>query len=213
MCKLINALLSAYICTCPVQWKRIIVNYGHMMRLIIGRFRESCHMCAYIMTIPPVHDTHCGMKTLSDSKKSSLLASGILNPDPEAVKAKVFQWSQFFDPLDRAQVKYEMLRSHSVDDATVTEASKEFGFSRESFYQIHQAFEERGFTSLLPGKRGRKGPTKIKGEILQFVLEKHRQDPAIDPGRMSSLVAERYGTQVHRTTVMRAMKKKPHTRD
>jgi transposase len=153
------------------------------------------------------------MKTLSDLKKRALLASGILNPDPEAVKAKLFKGSQFFDLHDRAQVKYEMLRAHSVDDATVTEASREYGFSRESFYQIHQAFEERGFTSLIPGKRGRKGPTKIKGEILGFVLEKHKQEPEIGPGRISSLVAERYGIRVHRTTVLRAMKKKPHTQD
>jgi transposase len=141
------------------------------------------------------------------AKRKVLLASGTLNPHPEAVRAELFQMD-FFDPLDRAQVKYEMLRAHSVDGDPVAEACRQFGFSRESFYQIQQAFSDMGFISLLPGKRGRKGPVKLKGEVLEFALEKKKENPDMDPAQLAALIKQRYGTEIHRTTVMRGMKKK-----
>jgi transposase len=140
-------------------------------------------------------------------KKKALLASGTLNPHPEAVRSELFKM-EFFDPFDRAQVKYEMLRAHSVDGDPVAEACRQFGFSRESFYAIQQAFRELGFSSFLPGKRGRKGPLKLKGEVLEFALEKRKQNPEIDPAQLAALIKERYGVEIHRTTVMRGMKKK-----
>jgi transposase len=141
------------------------------------------------------------------AKKKALLASGTLNPHPEAVRSEIFKL-EFFEPCDRAQVKYEMLRAHSVDGDPVSEACRQFGFSRESFYQIQQAFRHLGFSSLLPAKRGRKGPVKLKGEVLEFALEKKKEDPDIDPSRWATLIRERYGTALHRTTVMRGIKKK-----
>jgi transposase len=143
----------------------------------------------------------------SSEKKKALLASGTLNPHPEAVQSALFT-GDFFDPHDRAQVKYEMLRAKQVEGIAVTEACRQFGFSRESFYQIREAFEAQGFQSFLPAKRGRKGPSKLKGEALEFVLAKQQEAPNIEPGRLAQLVAERYGVEVHRTTVQRALKKK-----
>jgi hypothetical protein len=48
------------------------------------------------------------MTTFSNIKKKALIASGTLNRDPESVKSELFHMD-FFDPRDRAQVKYEML--------------------------------------------------------------------------------------------------------
>ena len=148
------------------------------------------------------------MKSLSPLKKKALLASGTLNLHPEAVRSELFKMD-FFDPHDRAQVKYEILRAHSVDEQTITEACRQFGFSRESFYQIREVFTAEGFSSLIPKKRGRKGPSKLKGAILQFAQEKKKEKPELDPARLASMIGQRYGVHVHRTTVMRAMKKKP----
>jgi transposase len=148
------------------------------------------------------------MTTHSTIKRKALLAAGTLNPHPDRVKAKLFRKVEFFDPYDRAQVKYEMLRSHSLEGETVSEVCRQFGFSRESFYQIRQAFRERGFRALLPEKRGRKGPSKLKAEVLEFALKRKEEAPDIDPGKLAGLIAERYGVQLHRTTVMRAIKKK-----
>lgn len=165
------------------------------------------NVCIYILTyIKGVAYSVC-MPIPPPLKKKALLTSGTLNPHPEAVRSKLFEL-EFFDPYDRAQVKYELLRTRGVDEETVTEACRQFGFSRESFYQIQRVFSEQGFSSLIPEKRGRKGPTKLKGEVLEFALEKKKQNPDMDPSQLAALIAERYGIQIHRTTVLRGMKKK-----
>jgi hypothetical protein len=41
-----------------------------------------------------------------------------------------FQDSDFFDPNDLVQVKYEMLRQGQLDKRAVPPKAKEFGFSR-----------------------------------------------------------------------------------
>src|SRR5947199_10446505 len=92
--------------------------------------------CVYILT----YNEACVIELLmaTPAKKKALLASGTLNPHPEDVRSELFKMD-FFDPWHRAQVKYEMLRAHSVDGDPVAEACREFGFRRESFYQIQQA--------------------------------------------------------------------------
>jgi transposase len=165
----------------------------------------NIYLCKYYLTYIGSCVIRIFMTTLT--KKKALVASGTLNPHPEDVQSDLFKLD-FFDPCDRAQVKYEMLRAHSVDGDPVSEACRQFGFSRESFYQIQQAFRQLGFSSLLPAKRGRKGPVKLKGEVLEFALEKKKENPDIDPGRLAGLIRERYGTDIHRTTVMRGIKKK-----
>jgi transposase len=162
-------------------------------------------MCRYILTYNKIYAI--GLLMTNPSKKKALIASGILNPHPEAVRSDLFKMD-FFDPCDRAQVKYEMLRSHMVDGDPVAEACRQFGFSRESFYQIQAAFRELGFISFLPEKRGRKGPVKLKGEVLQFAFEKKKENPEISPAQLAVLIRERFGLEMNRTTVMRGMKKK-----
>ena len=66
-------------------------------------------------------------------KSDYLAAAGALNPHPEDVRADVFQRHRFFDPLDKVQVKYEMLRAHAVDGQSVASVAAAFGFSRETF--------------------------------------------------------------------------------
>ena len=172
------------------------------MSMLVG-YKHA--MCLYRLTYYGIYDI--GLLMTNPAKKKTLLASGTLNPHPEAVRSELFKMD-FFDPCDRAQVKYEMLRSHAVDADPVAEACRQFGFSRESFYQIQEAFRELGFISFLPGKRGRKGPVKLKGEVLEFALEKKKENPEIDPAQVAALIRERFGLEMHRTTVMRGMKKK-----
>src|SRR6516165_10909198 len=147
---------------------------------------------------------------ITPAKRKALLASGTLNPHPEAVRSELFP-TDFFDPYDFAQVKYEMLRAHSVDEDPVAEVCRQFGLSRESFYQIQQAFQELGFSSFQSRKRGRKGPVKLSGELLEFALAQKKENPTIDPGHLAALIQERYGIAIHRTTVLRGLKKKLHS--
>jgi len=122
---------------------------------------------------------------------------------PERVRADLFRRFRFFDPLDKVQVKYEMLRAHALDGTSVAEASKVFGFSRQTFYTVLEAFEEWGVLGLADGQRGRHGPMKLSAEDVAFV----EATASGDPGLSGRVVAERlfteHGVAVHRRTIER----------
>lgn len=52
---------------------------------------------------------------------------------PQKVRDPKFRGSEFFDPHDAVQVKYEMLRRVSINKVSVTEASDEYGVSRPTY--------------------------------------------------------------------------------
>lgn len=184
-----------------VKYMSMAVTY----RDVGFRIGRSVHVCINNLTY--YLDCVIGSFMTTPAKRKALLASGTLNPHPEAVRSELFHMD-FFDAYDFAQVKYEMLRAHSVDEDAVAEVCRRFGLSRESFYQIQQAFQELGFSSFLPRKRGRKGPVKLKGEVLEFAFAQKKENPAIDPGHLAALIQERYGIAIHRTSVLRGLKKK-----
>jgi hypothetical protein len=66
------------------------------------------------------------------SKMDTLIDEGTFNPNPEKVRDPKFRGSEFFDPHDAVQVKYEMLRRVSIDNVSVTDASDEYGVSRQT---------------------------------------------------------------------------------
>jgi hypothetical protein len=77
-------------------------------------------------------------------KREMLRRTGALNPRPDRVTDEGFAHSDFFDPDDLLQVKYEMLRRVRCDDFTVKQAAQRFGFSRPSFYQAQETFTRGG---------------------------------------------------------------------
>ncbi len=79
-------------------------------------------------------------------KRQALRQTGTLNPRPDRVTDELFADSDFFDPNDLLQVKYEMLRRVRRDDFTVQQAAKVFGFSRPSFYMAF-LFSKREITN------------------------------------------------------------------
>ena len=83
-----------------------------------------------------------------DSKHKQLARRGSLHPNPEAVTDPLFDSGAFFDRRDLVQVKYEMLRSVSVDGGSVSQAARGFGFSRPTFYQAQSPLCQ-GSCSLL----------------------------------------------------------------
>ena len=97
-------------------------------------------------------------------KADALAEDGALNPAPEKVRDPKFQEGGFFDPRDIVQVKYEMLRRASVENASVTDVSEEYGVSRPTYYQAKADFDEGG----------------IAGTRTQ---EARSPRPAQDPGR------------------------------
>jgi hypothetical protein len=76
-------------------------------------------MCVYHLTFSGI--CGFGLDMMTPAKKKVLREAGMLNPHPEAVRSALFTM-EFFDAWDRAQVKYEILRAHSVDGDAVAEA-------------------------------------------------------------------------------------------
>ena len=88
-----------------------------------------------------------------EEKRRALRQQATLNPRPEGVTHPLFQDSEFFDPHDLLQVKYEMLRLVGLEQRPVSEAAKVYGFSRPSFYQARAAFDQHGISILRPSRR------------------------------------------------------------
>ncbi|MFQ5879628.1 MAG: helix-turn-helix domain-containing protein [Dehalococcoidia bacterium] len=136
-------------------------------------------------------------------KRDYLRAAGALHAHPETVRAELFQRHRFFDPLDKVQVKYEMLRAQAVEGESVSSAAAGFGFSRETFYQTLRAFEERGIVGLCDDKRGRRGPVKLTADAIAWVNEVARERPELSGRELAQRLGQERGISVHRRTVER----------
>lgn len=145
------------------------------------------------------------MSTQRDRKTEVLAAEGTLNPAPEKVRDPKFREGEFFDPRDAVQVKYEMLRRVSVENASVTAASEEYGVSRPTYYQAKTSFEETGIAGLVPKKRGPRGPHKLQGEVLAFLERRLVPGEPIRARALSRLIRKEFGLDVHPRTIERAL--------
>jgi transposase len=141
----------------------------------------------------------------NDPKTASLLQEGTLNPSPEKVTDPKFREGEFFDPRDAVQVKYEMLRRVSVESASVTDATGEYGLSRPTYYQARASFDEAGLAGLVPKKRGPRGPHKLQGEILAFVEKRRVRGEPIRARELAEQIREEFSVDVHPRTMERAL--------
>lgn len=142
-------------------------------------------------------------------KRQALREGGTLNSRPERVTDDLFAESDFFDPIDIVQVKYEMLRRVRVDDFAVSQAATLFGFSRPSFYHAFETFKCNGLIGLVPQKRGPRGAHKLSQDVVDFLQEVMAAQPSQD---LVEAVHKEFGISVHRRSIERALeraKKKP----
>ena len=138
-------------------------------------------------------------------KRRFLEDMGALHREPERVRAELFERHRFFDPLDKVQVKYEMLRAHAVEGMSVVAAAETFGFSRETYYAALAAFEERGVPGLADGKPGRPGPLKLTAEAAQWVRDLRDSEPELSGRELAERLAGELGIEVHRRTIERLL--------
>jgi transposase len=141
----------------------------------------------------------------TDPKAQSLRTQGALNPHPGTVRDELFVESEFFDPRDLVQVKYEMLRRAQKDGLSVTQAARVFGFSRPTFYQAQGAFQSGGLAALVPLKRGPRHPHKLTSEVLDFIRDALQGDPALRATELAGRIQERFGLTIHPRTVERGV--------
>jgi len=144
-------------------------------------------------------------------KQQQLRTSGTLNRNPQRVTDPLFREQAFFDPQDRVQIKYEMLRRVVHDGHSITAAAAAFGFSRPAFYQAKQALEECGLAGLVSAKTGPRGAHKLNDEVMAFVLAARAHDPELNSRDLAERIAVHFGVSVHPRSVERALarKKKP----
>lgn len=131
-----------------------------------------------------------------------------MNAAPEKVSDPKFRDSDFFDPHDAVQVKYEMLRRVLIEKVAVTDAAAEYGVSRPTFYQTRASFDESGIAGLVPKKRGPRGPHKLRGEVVAFLQKQVKPGEPIRARELARLVRKEFDLDVHARTIERALGKK-----
>jgi len=141
-------------------------------------------------------------------KAESLREQGTLNPRPTAVRNELFQNSDFFDPRDVVQVKYEMLRGTRVEGRPLSRTAKAFGFSRPTFYQALGAFERSGVAGLIPRKRGPREAHKLTPELMGFIEQCRAQDASGRPEGLAKLIMKRFGVSIHPRTIERGLSRR-----
>lgn len=146
------------------------------------------------------------MKSKSRPRKvEALLEEGTLNPSPEKVRDPKFRESEFFDPRDIVQVRYEMLRRVSIENASVSAATGEYGVSRPAYYQTKANFDRAGIAGLVPQKRGPRGPHKLRGEALAFVQQQLVAGAPLRARELVKLVQQKFDLNIHPRTIERAV--------
>ncbi|RZB19549.1 helix-turn-helix domain-containing protein [Streptomyces sp. F001] len=150
--------------------------------------------------------------TVNDPKEEALRATRTLNPRPEAVVDAVFTASEFCDPRDLVQVKYEMVRRVRVDKVPAARAVREFGFSRQVYYDAVAALDAGGPAALVPGKPGPKGPRKLTDPVMEYVETRLAADPALRSRDLADAVFTEYGVSVHPRSIERALARRETSR-
>jgi transposase len=139
------------------------------------------------------------------AKRLALEENGTLNTRAEAVRDSAFVSSEFFDPHDLVQVRYEMLRRVRAEGLSITDAVERFGVTRPTFYKAQADFARAGLVGLLPAKRGPHGPHKITDEVMGFIEQARLDDPQVDGPTLVDRLQRHFGLAVHRRTVERAL--------
>ena len=140
-----------------------------------------------------------------DPKLAALRETRCLNPRPESVTDERFASSDFFDPRDLVQVKYEMVRAVREDDLPVTAAAAGFGLSRQSYYQAAAALDRGGLPALAWAKPGPKGAHKLTEQVCAFAQDALAADPGLRAKDLVDPIADAFGVRVHPRSIERAL--------
>lgn len=144
---------------------------------------------------------------MSSSKKDFLNNEGLINPNPDRVTHQLFQSNSFFDPSDLPQVRYEMIRTARVENYSVSQACRLFGFSREYFYKLERSFMDRGFVALLGAQKGRRPLIALNNEIINLIIYRKMDNPNLSGEDLRKEILNLYKIDCSRRTVERVIEK------
>jgi len=143
-------------------------------------------------------------KQINPDKTSELERAGTFNKKYQHVLDELFEASEFFDPQDLVQVKYEMLRRVQKDKWSVTKVAEIFGFSRFVYYDALAHFQAGGFAGLLPRKKGPKHSHKLNNEILPVINDLIEQQ-GLNAEQLAEIVQHRFAVDIHPGSIGRAI--------
>jgi transposase len=148
-------------------------------------------------------------KESRDLKRETLRQFGALNTAADAVIDERFLTHEFFDPRDLVQVKYEMLRRVRIEGGSVSQAAREFGFSRTVFYQALSLFKQQGLPGLIPKRPGPKQAHKLSDTVLKFVQQQQQDaDEILRPEALAKMVHSEFGFSIHPRSIERSLAKR-----
>jgi transposase len=147
------------------------------------------------------------MEDCGDVKLQSLGQNGTLNTRYAYVMDELFLDSEFFDPRDLVQVKYEMLRRVREDGLPVSKVSKMFGFSRVSYYQIQHSYDQQGLAGLMPRQRGPRHAHKLTEDVMAFIFARKSKDASLQAIDLANQIKQRFGLSVHPRSIERALQR------
>lgn len=145
-----------------------------------------------------------------DPKVEALRSQRSLNPRPEQVVDDEFASSEFFDPRDLVQVKYEMVRRVKLEGAPVTSTAEAFGFSRPSLYEATRAVEAEGLAGLVPERPGPRRAHKLTEKVVAFAEAQLAADPTLRPRDLAAAIEDQFAISVHPRSVERALARACH---
>jgi transposase len=180
-------------------------NYGNNNGLYMLRICWTGIQCCGIIICTYYGNSMPVRNRSKPPKLEALREEGTLNPTPDQVRDPKFQENEFFDPHDIVQVKYEMLRRVSVENASVSAATEEYGVSRPTCYQTKASFDKGGIAGLVPQKRGPRGPHKLRGQALAFVQQQLVAGEPVRARELAKLVRQKFGLNIHPRTIERAV--------
>ena len=143
------------------------------------------------------------------SKQQTLRQFGALNAAAETVSDERFSSHEFFDPRDLVQVKYEMLRRVRIEGGAVSQAARDFGFSRTAFYQASALLEQQGLPGLIPKRPGPKHAHKLNDTVLEFIDQQRQEAQEVPrPEALAEMVFKEFDFTVHPRSIERALAKR-----
>lgn len=152
--------------------------------------------------------TYMPQRSASQIKRQALQASGTFNRRSAKVRHALFQHSEFFDPHDLLQLKYETLRTLKAEGSSIAKAAADFGLSRPTIYQAQASFTQKGVEGLLPRKTGPKHPRKLTPEVRQHLQELAQAEPEVGAAELARRMRQRFDVKLHPRTIEKALQGK-----
>lgn len=89
-------------------------------------------------------------------------------------------------PGDQASLKMAMLLQGECTSVGPSQAAKNFNFSKSRYYQIREAFVQKGVAALIDKKTGPKGNYRRTPEVTKLVIRCRFLDPKASPEVIAS---------------------------